>query len=72
MRWLLMMWMVLACGAARSDEERPTPDIVGVLQISQQKQLDALTPADATSARAVKVRESFEKLLRSLHNPVFS
>jgi len=72
MRWLLMMWMVLACGAARSDEERPTPDIVGVLQISQQKQLDALTPADATSARAVKVRESFEKLLRSLHNPVLS
>jgi len=72
MRWLLMMWMVLACGAARSDEEWPTPDIVGVLQISQQKQLDALTLADATSARALKVRESFEKLLRSLHSPVLS
>lgn len=66
MRWLLMLWMVLACGAARCEDARPTPDIIGVLQMSQQKQLDAMTPADAASPRAAKVRESFEKLLRGL------
>jgi len=72
MRWLLMLWMVLACGAARCEDARPAPDIIGVLHMSQQKQLDAMTPADATSARALKVRESFEKLLRGLDGPALS
>jgi Zn-dependent protease with chaperone function len=72
MRWLLMMWMVLACGAARCEGTRPAPDIIGVLQLSQQKQLDAMTLADAANPRALKVRESFEKLLRGLDGPALS
>ncbi|MDM0107606.1 M48 family metalloprotease [Variovorax sp. J22R24] len=72
MRWLLMMWMILACGAARCEDARPTPDIVEVLRVSHQKQLDAMTPADAASPRALKVRESFEKLLRGLKGPALS
>ncbi|MDM0001178.1 M48 family metalloprotease [Variovorax sp. J22P240] len=72
MRWLLMMWMVLVCGAARCEDTRPTSDIAEVLRVSQQKQLDAMTPADATSPRALKVRESFEKLLRGLSGPALS
>ncbi|WP_213955954.1 MULTISPECIES: M48 family metalloprotease [unclassified Variovorax] len=73
MRWLLMMWMVLACGAARCEDAHVAPPaIVSVLQSSQQKQLDAMTPADATSPRAMAVRESFEKLLRGLHSPALS
>ncbi|MGJ7505958.1 M48 family metalloprotease [Variovorax sp. GT1P44] len=72
MRWLLMIWMVLACGAARCEDARPVPDIIGVLQLSQQKQLDAMTPADAASPRALKVRESFDKLLLGLADPALS
>jgi hypothetical protein len=72
MRWLLVMSMVLACGAARCEDARPVPDIIGVLHMSQQKQLDAMTPADPASPRALKVRESFEKLLRGLDGPVLS
>ena len=72
MRWLLVMSMVLACGAARCEDARPAPDIIGVLHMSQQKQLDAMTPADPASPRALKVRESFEKLLSGLDGPVLS
>ena len=72
MRWLLVMSMVLACGAARCEDARPVPDIIGVLHMSQQKQLDAMTPADPASPRALKVRESFEKLLSGLDGPVLS
>ncbi|MET0544096.1 MAG: M48 family metalloprotease [Variovorax sp.] len=72
MRWLLVMWMVLACGAARCEDVRATPEIVRVLQVSQQKQLDAMTLADATSPRALAVRESFEKLLHGLRSPALS
>jgi len=75
MRWLPMLWMswmVLAGGAARGEDARPTPEIIRVLHASQQKQLDAMTPADAASLRALKVRESFEKLLRGLRSPALS
>ncbi|MDM0111820.1 M48 family metalloprotease [Variovorax sp. J22R133] len=73
MRWLLLMWIVLACGAASGEvAPGPQPDIVGVLHRSQQVQLDAMTPADAASPRALKVRESFDLLLRGLKSPALS
>ena len=72
MRWLLMIWMVLASGAARCEDPRPAPDILGVLEASQQKKLDAMPLADATSPRARTVRESFEKLRRDLRDPALS
>ncbi|MEJ8853300.1 M48 family metalloprotease [Variovorax robiniae] len=73
MRWLLMMWMVLACGTARSEDMHVAPpDIVGVLHRSQQTQLDAMTPADPASSRVQTVRASFDKLLRALGHPALS
>lgn len=72
MKWLPMAWMVLACGLASGEEQRPAPDILRVLQRSQQQQLDAMTPADPTSPRAVKVRESFEKLVRVIAHPALA
>ena len=69
MKWLLVMCLVVAGGVAHCEDARPAPDIIGVLERSQQKQLDAMIPADGDSPRARTVRGSFEKLLRHLDNP---
>ena len=67
-----MMGIVLACSAARCEDARAAPEILDVLRLSQQKQLDAMAPVEATNPRALKVRESFEKLVRGLDGAVLS
>jgi len=69
MKLLPIVLMVLACGAAHCEESRPAPEILRVLEQSQQKQLDAMVLADPASPRTRKVRESFEKLLTYLDVP---
>ena len=66
MRRLMTILVALACGQAFADEAGPTLDIVGVLARSQQLQLDAMKPADATSPRAQKLRDSFDTLVRRM------
>jgi len=70
MRWLLTIFMALACGTARSDDTHTdanaAPGIVAVLYRSQQVQLDAMTLADGRGLRARTVRDSFEMLQRRL------
>jgi predicted Zn-dependent protease len=56
MRWVLFIWVALAGGVARGE------DIVQVLERSQQVRMDKLQAAPADSARAQKVRASFETL----------
>ena len=60
MRWVLLIGVALATGAARGE------DIETVLERSQQVRIDKLQAAPDDSARAQKVRASFETLLRSL------
>lgn len=72
MKWLLVMWVALACGAVRCETGAPAPDIIRVLEQSQQRQLDALAPVDPASQRARIVRESFDKLLHHLDSPGLS
>ncbi|GAB4567488.1 MAG: hypothetical protein Tsb007_41940 [Rhizobacter sp.] len=60
MRWLLFIWVALSAGVARGE------DIVEVLGRSQQVRLDRLQAAPADSARATKVRASFDTLIRTL------
>jgi hypothetical protein len=60
MRWVLFIWLALAVGTASGQ------DIVEVLARSQQVRLDKLPAAPADSARAQKVRASFDTLVRSL------
>lgn len=63
MRWLLWsgVAIVVACLTAQARAE----DIIDVLRSSQQKRLDSFSPA-ADSARALRVRASFEFLRGSL------
>jgi len=69
MKWLLSMCLLLACGAVGGETLRTPPDILTVLETSQQRQLDAMTAADPASPQARKVRESFDRLVRHLDIP---
>ena len=69
MKSLLLVSMALAFGEVHAQDVLPAPDILRVLESSQQKQLDAMTLADAASPRARVVRESFDKLLAHLDAP---
>jgi Zn-dependent protease with chaperone function len=63
MRWLLTMLLALTCGAAHCDDSVFAPDIIGVLDRSQQLRLDGMNLADSDSPRAQKVRDSFAVLV---------
>jgi Zn-dependent protease with chaperone function len=75
MRWLLAIFTALICVSARCDEAAPAPDsaaapdIIGVLYRSQQLRLDAIPLADPASARATRIRDSFDSLARRLRTP---
>jgi Zn-dependent protease with chaperone function len=60
MRWLLFIGVALAAGVARAE------DIVEVLERSQQVRLNSLPAAPFASERAQKVRDSFDRLVRTL------
>jgi predicted Zn-dependent protease len=68
MRLLLWVLLVVPMAAAPARGE----DIVDVLERSQRMRLAALSEADAHSARAQRVRDSFERLVRAsgLREPV--
>jgi hypothetical protein len=70
MRWLLTIFLALACGTARCDDvEADTiaaPGIVAVLCHSQQVRLDAMNLADGSGLHARTVRDSFDLLQRRL------
>ncbi len=68
MRWLLIIFAIGACGAARSDGASAAPDIVSVLHRSQQLRLQAMASADSNRPRAQRVRESFDILVRSMRS----
>jgi Zn-dependent protease with chaperone function len=55
--------LAVACAIAG---EPAAPDILAVLQRSQQQRLDGMVPAEAGAARARKVQDSFTVLVRSL------
>lgn len=69
MRWLLTIFLVLACASARPDDAVAAPDIISVLKRSQQMRFDALTGADRTSLRARKLHASFDSLMRAHSGP---
>jgi Zn-dependent protease with chaperone function len=60
MRWWWLIGMALAASVARGE------DITQVLARSQTVQLERLSPAPVESERAQKVRDSFDKLVRTL------
>lgn len=60
MRWVVWIGFALASGVARGE------DIAEVLERSQQVRVDKLQDAPADSARAQKLRASFDTLLRRL------
>jgi Zn-dependent protease with chaperone function len=66
MRGLLIIFVALACGAARGEDTGAAPGIVAVLHNSQQLRLDAMALADRDSPRAQRLRESFDMLVRHL------
>ena len=66
MRWLLTTLLTLVCAAADAAGPDATPDIVGVLNRSQQQRLDAMPLAEANSPRVETVRNSFDKLVQRM------
>lgn len=64
--WVLLVVPMLAAAPARGE------DIVDVLERSQRTRLAALPEADAQGARAQRVRDSFDRLVRAagLREPV--
>ena len=68
MRWLLTIFLALACGTARCNDTdaNAARGIGAVLYRSQQMRLDAMAPADAASQRARTVHDSFDLLQRRL------
>lgn len=74
MKWLLTIFLALACGAARCDDTSAStsgntvagtaPGIVAVLYRSLQMRLDAMALADGGGLCARTVRDSFETLQR--------
>jgi Zn-dependent protease with chaperone function len=66
MRGLLIIFVALACGAARGEDAGAAPGIVAVLHHSQQLRLDAMVPVDRDSPRAQRLQQSFDTLVRRL------
>ena len=66
MRCLLAFLLTLVCLVAEAGEADAAPDIVGVLNRSQQQRLDAMPLADPAGSRVETVRASFEKLVQRM------
>ena len=70
MRWLLTIFLALACGTARCDDvEADTIAALGIVAVlchSQQVRLDAMNLADGSGLHARTVRDSFDLLQRRL------
>jgi Zn-dependent protease with chaperone function len=66
MRRILVTLIALMCGATWCDDGARAPEIMTVLQRSQQLRLDAMRLADRDSPRAQGVQASFDELVRRL------
>jgi Zn-dependent protease with chaperone function len=69
MRRFLVFVFAAASAALSSANAAAEPEIVSVLQRSQQMRLDAMRPADAGGPRASTVRRSFDLLVSRLDSP---